>query len=132
MPSITLPNWTSHLTGSGPEEHGITSNDWTMEKHALTTIETGKDGYYPSIFKVLKDEVPSSKIAYYYNRKELINPINRKYLDEVYFEEKGQYQQSYQKAYDFLLKNKSGNLLRVNYTPSQTASLSWEINFEKP
>ncbi|WP_214227889.1 alpha-galactosidase [Pedobacter sp. B4-66] len=26
---------------------------------------------------------------------------------------------------------KSSNLLKVNYTPSQTASLSWEINFEK-
>lgn len=22
MPSVTLPNWTSHLTGSGPEQHG--------------------------------------------------------------------------------------------------------------
>ena len=24
MPSVTLPNWTSHLTGSGPEQHGLT------------------------------------------------------------------------------------------------------------
>ena len=23
MPSVTLPNWTSHLTGSGPEQHGM-------------------------------------------------------------------------------------------------------------
>ena len=23
MPSVTLPNWTSHLTGSGPEQHGV-------------------------------------------------------------------------------------------------------------
>ena len=26
MPSVTLPNWTSHLTGSGPEQHGVISN----------------------------------------------------------------------------------------------------------
>ncbi len=23
MPSVTLPNWTSHLTGSRPKEHGV-------------------------------------------------------------------------------------------------------------
>jgi len=116
MPSITLPNWTSHMTGSGPEEHGITSNDWTMEKHPLTPIATDKEGYYPSIFKVLKDEVLSSKIAYYYNWKELINPINKKYLDEVNFEENDRYQENYSKAYDFLLKNKQSPTLVFLYS----------------
>ena len=28
MPSVTLPNWTSHLTGSGPEQHGVVDNGW--------------------------------------------------------------------------------------------------------
>jgi predicted AlkP superfamily pyrophosphatase or phosphodiesterase len=116
MPSITLPNWTSHMTGSGPEEHGITSNDWTMEKHTLAPIATDKEGYYPSIFKVLKDEVPSSKIAYYYNWKELINPINKKYLDEVSFEENDRYQENYSKAYDFLVKNKQNPTLVFLYS----------------
>jgi len=27
MPSFTLPNWTSHLTGSSPIQHGVFSND---------------------------------------------------------------------------------------------------------
>ncbi|ETZ22060.1 alkaline phosphatase family protein [Pedobacter sp. V48] len=116
MPSITLPNWTSHLTGSGPEEHGITSNDWTMEKHTLAPIATDKEGYYPSIFKVLKDGVPSSKIAYYYNWKELINPINKKYLDEVSFEENDRYQENYSRAYDFLVKNKQNPTLVFLYS----------------
>lgn len=26
MPSVTLPNWTNHLTSSGPEQHGVTDN----------------------------------------------------------------------------------------------------------
>jgi predicted AlkP superfamily pyrophosphatase or phosphodiesterase len=116
MPSITLPNWTSHMTGSGPEEHGITSNDWTMEKHTLAPIATDKEGYYPSIFKVLKDEIPSSKIAYYYNWKELINPINKKYLDEVSFEENDRYQENYSKAYNFLVKNKQNPTLVFLYS----------------
>lgn len=116
MPSITLPNWTSHLTGSGPEEHGITSNDWTLEKHTLTPIDTDQDGYYPSIFKVLKDKVPGVKTAYYYNWKELINPINKKYLDEVSFEEEDQYQANYAKAYDFIVKNQNQPTLVFLYS----------------
>ena len=39
MPSVTLPNWTSHLTGSGPEQHGVTDNKWTKEKHILSPID---------------------------------------------------------------------------------------------
>lgn len=116
MPSVTLPNWTSHLTGSGPEEHGITANDWTLEKHTLQPLETDQDGYYPSIFKVLKDAVPNARIGYYYNWKELINPINKKYLDEVSFEEKDQYKDNYQKAYDFMVKNKQNPSLVFLYS----------------
>lgn len=116
MPSITLPNWTSHLTGSGPEEHGITSNDWTLEKHTLTPIDTDQDGYYPSIFKVLKDKIPGVKTGCYYNWKELINPINKKYLDEVSFEEDDQYQANYAKAYDFIVKNQKQPTLVFLYS----------------
>ncbi|PTS99047.1 nucleotide pyrophosphatase [Pedobacter sp. HMWF019] len=116
MPSVTLPNWTSHLTGSGPEEHGITANDWTLEKHTLQPLETDQDGYYPSIFKVLKDEVPNARIGYYYNWKELINPINKKYLDEVSFEEKDEYKDNYKKAYDFMIKNKQNPTLVFLYS----------------
>ncbi|WP_316814074.1 ectonucleotide pyrophosphatase/phosphodiesterase [Pedobacter heparinus] len=116
MPSITLPNWTSHMTGSGPEEHGVTSNEWTLQKHSLTPLLTDKDGYYLSIFKVLKEEKQSTKIAYYYNWKELINPINKTYLDEVSFEEKDQYKENYLKAYNFLLQHKKSPALVFLYS----------------
>ncbi|KIO75091.1 nucleotide pyrophosphatase [Pedobacter lusitanus] len=116
MPSITLPNWTSHFTGSGPEEHGITNNEWTLEKHTLQPLETDGEGYYPSVFKILKDNIPAVKIGYYYNWKELINPINRKYLDEVSFEEHDNYKQNYQKAYDFMIMNKQSPTLVFLYS----------------
>lgn len=116
MPSVTLPNWTSHLTGSGPEEHGITANDWTLQKHLLPPLQTDNEGYYPSIFKVLKEKLPDSKIAYYYNWKELINPINKKYLDEISFEERDQYSQNYNKAFNFLSANKSHPTLVFLYS----------------
>lgn len=128
MPSVTLPNWTSHLTGSGPEEHGIVNNDWTLEKHTLEPLQADEEGYYPSIFKLLKESRPTAKIGYYYNWKELINPINKKYLDEVSFEENDQYKGNYQKAYDFLLKNKQSPTLAFLYsvhTDHAGHSLGW-------
>lgn len=116
MPSVTLPNWTSHFTGSGPEEHGITANDWTLAKHPLTPIATDLEGYYPSLFKLLKEQQPNAKIAYYYNWKELINPINQKYLDEVSFEENDGYQSNYDKAYNFMVKNQRDPTLVFLYS----------------
>lgn len=118
MPSVTLPNWTSHLTGSGPEEHGVTNNAWTVQKHELQAIETDQDGYYPSIFKVLKDKDPQTKIGYYYNWAELINSINKKYLDEISFEENDGYASNYQKAFDFVVKHKDEPTLVFLYNVS--------------
>ena len=46
MPSVTLPNWTSHLTGSGPEQHGIVDNGWEINKKKFPSVETDADGYY--------------------------------------------------------------------------------------
>lgn len=106
MPSVTLPNWTSHLTGSGPEEHGVVDNSWTVQNHELTPIDTDKDGYYPSIFKLLKEQAPDVKTAYYYNWADLINSMNKKYMDEISFQYNDQYDSNYNKAYDFIVKNK--------------------------
>ena len=53
MPSVTMPNWTSHLTGGGPEQHGVFGNDWEKEDHSLDPQEMDEEGYYPSIFKMI-------------------------------------------------------------------------------
>lgn len=105
MPSVTLPNWTSHLTGSGPEQHGVDGNGWTLAEHTLPAVEQDAEGYAPSIFKILKEQIPQAKTAYYYNWGNLINPINRKYLDEVSFEEEDAYAENYKKAYQFVVAN---------------------------
>lgn len=104
MPSVTLPNWTSHFTGSGPEEHGITANSWTLQNHTLKAIDTDSEGYYPSIFKLVKEQVPQVKTAFYYNWAELINSTNKKYIDELSFQYKDGYDSNYVKAVNFLSK----------------------------
>lgn len=116
MPSVTLPNWTSHLTGSGPEEHGVTGNDWKIDAHPLEPIDKDADGYYPSIFKILKEQVPDVKTGYYYNWADLINSINKKYLDEISFEHHEKYDSNYNKAFNFIVTNKVNPTLVFLYT----------------
>ncbi len=116
MPSVTMPNWTSHLTSGGPEQHGVTGNEWRIDNQKFPPIEVDDDGYYPSIFKLLKDKIPSAKTAFYYNWLELINSFNKAYLDEVSFEENDEYKVNYGKAYDFIVKNKDNPTLVFLYT----------------
>ncbi len=106
MPSVTLPNWTSHLTGSGPEEHGVSSNSWTLQKYELEPLQKDAQGYYPSIFKILKEQKPDVKTAYYFNWKALINPINTRYIDQVSFEENDGFRDNYAKALSFIEQNR--------------------------
>lgn len=105
MPSVTMPNWTSHLTGGGPEQHGVFGNGWEKEDHTIAPQEMDQDGYYPSIFKVAKDNVPNIKTAFYFNWKSLIKPFNRQYFDEYKFEEDDRYDQNYQAAMNFIVSH---------------------------
>ena len=105
MPSVTLPNWTSHLTGSGPEQHGVVNNGWKIDKFVLPAVETDTDGYYPSVFTILKEQMSEIKTAFYYNWINLFYPYNKKYFDEVSYLEKDEYIPNYQKAINFIVRN---------------------------
>ena len=105
MPSVTLPNWTSHLTGSGPEQHGVTDNEWTINRHTLPSVESDGEGYYPSVFSVLKQTVPGIKTAFYYNWKPLAYPYNPKNLDEASFLPDDNYVENYDKAFNFIVNH---------------------------
>lgn len=107
MPSVTLPNWTSHLTGSGPEQHGVFNNSWTLEKSKYPVPAKDNDGYYPSAFTVLKNEVPDVKTAFYYNWINLFYPHNRKYFDEVSYLKDDAYKPNYEKAFNFIVANRN-------------------------
>lgn len=106
MPSVTLPNWTSHLTGSGPEEHGVINNNWTISQHSLPPLQMDESGYYPSIFKIAKDRILDVKTAFYYNWPELINAFNRNYFDRILFQGGDRFDSLYDDAVDFIKVNK--------------------------
>ena len=115
MPSITLPNWTSHLTGAGPEQHGVVENSWSPKKNRIPPTTADADGYYPSVFQVLKEQVPGVKTAFYWNWRPLINPYNQKHFDESFFEEKDAFTESYAKALAFLKANRNDPTLVFLY-----------------
>lgn len=116
MPSVTLPNWTSHLCGSGPEQHGVVDNSWEISKFVLPAIETDSKGYYPSVFKVLKEALPQAKTAFYYNWINLLYPYNKQYLDEVSYLEEDAYVPNYEKALSFLMENRKNPTLVFLYS----------------
>lgn len=116
MPSVTLPNWTSHLTGSGPEQHGVVNNAWTIEKFKLPAVITDEDGYYPSVFKVLKENVPNMKTAFYYNWANLIHPYNKKYIDESNYLQNDAYTLNFEKAFSFMKNNRNNPTLVFLYS----------------
>lgn len=116
MPSVTLPNWTSHLTGSGPEQHGVADNGWQIDKKHFPAVETDGEGYYPSVFQVLKDQLPSCKTAFYYNWINLFYPYNKKFLDEVSYLENDAYIPNYEKAFDFIVRNQNDPTLVFLYS----------------
>lgn len=116
MPSVTLPNWTSHLTGSGPEQHGVVDNGWEVSKFKLPAIASDSAGYYPSVFQVLKEAVPQMKTAFYYNWINLFYPYNKEHLDEICYLEQDAYVPNYEKAFSFLKENRENPTLVFLYS----------------
>ena len=63
MPTSSSPNWASMIMGAGPEQHGITSNDWMPDKFEIAPVATGAAGIFPTIFGVVREQKPKAFIA---------------------------------------------------------------------
>src|SRR5215472_12816067 len=50
MPTLSSPNWESIITGSGPEQHGITSNGYLKDRIELKPVCVDAQGKFPTIF----------------------------------------------------------------------------------
>jgi predicted AlkP superfamily pyrophosphatase or phosphodiesterase len=67
LPSSSSPNWASMLMGAGPEIHGITSNEWTLEKHDLEPVVTNDQAYFPTVLSVICSQRPEAKTGMLYH-----------------------------------------------------------------
>jgi len=63
MPTSSSPNWASIIMGAGPEQHGVTSNDWETNKFEITPVAVGSGGMFPTIFGILREQRPGAFIA---------------------------------------------------------------------
>lgn len=113
MPSMTLPNFTSHLVGAGPEIHGVVNNDWTRKRHALDAVETDEDGYFPSVYKILHEK--GVKTAYYWGWQQLVYPLNQKYFDDKLLLADNNYPALCDKAMEFISANRGEDMFVFLY-----------------
>jgi len=67
LPTSSSPNWASMIMGAGPEQHGITSNEWKVNNHELPPVVKNEAGIFPTIFWVIKQNDPSTKNAAIYH-----------------------------------------------------------------
>jgi predicted AlkP superfamily pyrophosphatase or phosphodiesterase len=67
MPTSSSPNWASMIMGAGPEQHGVTSNEWETNKFEIEPTVKGPGGIFPTIFSVIRGQRPDSYLAVYHD-----------------------------------------------------------------
>lgn len=83
MPTSSSPNWASMIMGAGPEQHGVTSNDWETNKFEIPPTEVGPGGMFPTIFGVLRQQKPASVIACFHDWDGFGRLFERQMVDKV-------------------------------------------------
>src|SRR5262245_26719690 len=67
MPTVSSPNWASMIMGAGPEQHGVLSNDWKPGSSPIAPTVVGPGGIFPTVFGLLRQQRPSSKIGCFHD-----------------------------------------------------------------
>jgi predicted AlkP superfamily pyrophosphatase or phosphodiesterase len=60
FPTSSSSNWASIVMGAGPEQHGVHSNDWRVDQFILAPTATGTDGFFPTMFDLLRRRHPDA------------------------------------------------------------------------
>jgi predicted AlkP superfamily pyrophosphatase or phosphodiesterase len=67
MPTSSSPNWASMIMGAGPEQHGVTSNDWQPDRFEIAPVAVGRGGIFPTIFGVIRQQRPQARLACFHD-----------------------------------------------------------------
>ncbi|WP_312160459.1 alkaline phosphatase family protein [Phenylobacterium sp.] len=81
LPTTSGANWASIIGGAGPEQHGVTSNDWRVGEFNFPTSVTGSGGFFPSIFQVLTDQHPEWEVGSIYHWEGFGNLYDHRFVD---------------------------------------------------
>ena len=104
MPTVSSPSWGSILTGAGPEQHGITSNSWHVDRFDIAPTDKDEDGFFPSIFTLIRRQMPEAETAVFYDWDALANLFNNKVLSRVEFSKT--YPETFAKAIPYILEKR--------------------------
>ena len=83
MPTSSSPNWASMIMGAGPEQHGITSNDWERDKFDIAPTTRGGEGIFPTIFGLARKRYPDARIAVFHDWDGFGRLVERESCDVV-------------------------------------------------
>jgi hypothetical protein len=67
LPSSSSTNWATMIMGAGPEQHGITSNDWEKDTFTLPAIVQSEDFLFPTIFSLIDKQIINAEIGAIYH-----------------------------------------------------------------
>ena len=81
LPTSSSPNWASMIMGAGPEQHGITSNDWQPDNYTLPPTIKGPGGMFPTIFSVIKKNKAEANTGAIYQWKEFGRLFEKEMVD---------------------------------------------------
>ncbi len=81
LPTVSSPNWASMIMGAGPEQHGITSNDWQPDKFEIPPRVQGPGGIFPTIFSLLRQQRPQALSACFHDWKGFARLLERQAPD---------------------------------------------------
>ncbi len=67
MPTVSSPNWASMIMGAGPEQHGVTSNDWTPQNAKIKPTAKGTWAMFPTIFGLIRQQRARAKVGVFHD-----------------------------------------------------------------
>ncbi|MBI4905370.1 MAG: alkaline phosphatase [Acidobacteria bacterium] len=67
IPTVSSPNWASMIMGAGPEQHGVVTNEWKVDKHDIEPVCKGTAATFPTVFGVLRQQKPQARIGIFHD-----------------------------------------------------------------
>ncbi len=83
MPTSSSSNWASALMGAGPEQHGVTDNDWEADDFDFPPTVTGPGGMFPTIFSLIREQRPSAITGVFHEWDGFGRLFERKMVDQI-------------------------------------------------
>jgi predicted AlkP superfamily pyrophosphatase or phosphodiesterase len=82
LPTMSSPNWASHLLGASPREHKIETNDWRPEDHAgQSYCGRAKGEGWPTIFHLMEDQIRGAHTVIVHDWVGILRFVPRSHVD---------------------------------------------------